>query len=221
MSDEDAARARRRARRVAWSVRAGVWFIRLLASTWRVRQVGAPTWRALQGAARPYVLSVWHGDLLAAVWAHRGQGIAMLVSEHSDGEIIAQIGARLGQRAVRGSTSRGAARALLGLVRELRSGAVVAVTPDGPRGPRRVAQQGVVAAAQKAPAPIIAIGIAYSGAWTLSSWDAFRVPYPFARVVLSYSEPWAPVESVDDALAEVARVMSHTTAAAEAALRGA
>src|SRR5690606_33205528 len=119
------------------------------------------------------------------------------------------------------STSRGAARALLTLVRELQDGHVVAITPDGPRGPRHEAQPGVVAAAQKSGAPVIAIGVAYSGAWSLGSWDRFRIPYPFAKVVLSYSEAWVPAGRTEDGLAEFTRVMAATCADAEAAVRGA
>ncbi len=143
----------------------------------------------------------------------------MLVSEHSDGEIIARIGARFGQRAVRGSSSRGAARALLTLVRTLLDGHVVAITPDGPRGPRHVAQAGVVAASQKSGAPIVAIGVAYSGAWTLGSWDRFCIPYPFARVVLAYSDTWVPAGTTEEGLDAFRTVMDATCAQAAEALR--
>lgn len=218
MNDPEA-RAHRRARRVAWAVRLGVWLVRLLAVTWRVRQVGPTDWRTRRDAHQPYVFAVWHGDLLSAVWAHRGEGIAMLVSEHSDGEIIARIGARFGQRAVRGSSSRGAARALLALVRTLQEGHVVAITPDGPRGPRHVAQAGVVAASQKSGAPVVTIGVAYSGAWTLGSWDRFRIPYPFARIVLAYSVAWVPAGTTDEGLDTFRTVMDATCARAAEALR--
>jgi lysophospholipid acyltransferase (LPLAT)-like uncharacterized protein len=212
------ARDRRRARRVRWSARVGAAVLRMLASTWRVRQVHDEGWRALRRQGAPWVFAVWHGDLLAAVCAHRGEGIAMLVSEHSDGEIIARIGAQFGQRTVRGSSSRGGSRALLGLVRALRDGVVVAVTPDGPRGPRHAVQPGVVAAAQRGEAPIIVIGVAYRRAWTLTSWDRFRVPMPFARIVLSYSAPYVPTGTVEEGAAEVGRLMAAMTAQATAAL---
>jgi lysophospholipid acyltransferase (LPLAT)-like uncharacterized protein len=201
---------------VRWSIRVGTLLVRVLGATWRVRQVGDTGWRERQRAGLAVVLGIWHGDLLPAIWGHRGEGIVMLVSEHSDGEIITRIGAALGQRAVRGSTTRGGARALLSLVRLLRDGVVVALTPDGPRGPRHVAQQGVVAAAQRADAPVVAIGLGCSRQWQLSSWDRFRIPGVFARVVLAYSAPLdlsglAP----DEALAAVSRALAEVGALAQ------
>lgn len=218
MTEGPSARERRRARRVRWAVWLGTRLLRLLGRTWRVRQVGDGTWRARGAARAGLVLAVWHGDLLPAVWAHRGEGIAMLVSEHSDGEIIARIGAALGQRAVRGSTSRGASRALLALVRELREGATVAITPDGPRGPRHVAQAGVAAAASKAGVPVVAIGVACSRAWTLDSWDRFTIPAPFARVVLAYSAPCAAGDDIAAGVASVSEALTLAGATARAAV---
>ncbi len=143
----------------------------------------------------------------------------MLVSEHSDGEIIAQIGARLGQRTVRGSTTRGGARALLGLVRALQAGETIAITPDGPRGPRHEVQAGVVAAAQRAGAPVVAIGVACSRAWSLGSWDRFRIPMPFARIVLSYTEPILMPADLDAGTRAVAEALDRSSAAAQRAIR--
>ncbi len=88
------------------------------------------------------VIVLWHGELLPILWAHRDQGIAVLISTHADGEIIARICESLGCRTVRGSSSRGGVRALLELVRELEQGHEVAITPDGPRGPRRAIRLG-------------------------------------------------------------------------------
>lgn len=216
MTPDAADQARRRARRVRWAVRIGGAVLRGLSWTWRVRQIGTEGWRSLRAAGRPWVFAVWHGDLLSAVAAHRGEGIGMLVSEHADGEIIARIGAQFGQTSIRGSTSRGGARALLGLVRALRAGQVVAITPDGPRGPRHVAQAGVAAAAERGGAPVVAIGVAYSRAWRLSSWDQFRVPLPFARVVLAYSAPIVIPDTTAESVRRVADAMEVLEARATA-----
>jgi lysophospholipid acyltransferase (LPLAT)-like uncharacterized protein len=120
---------------------------------------------------------------------HRGQSVAVLVSAHRDGEIVARIAERLGMRTVRGSTTRGAARALLGVVRELEEGREVAVTPDGPRGPAKKFASGALVAAHRARAPIIGIGVSARRAWRLRSWDRFMIPTPFTRVDVVYSEP--------------------------------
>jgi lysophospholipid acyltransferase (LPLAT)-like uncharacterized protein len=135
------------------------------------------------------MFALWHGDMLPLLYLHRGEGVSVLISEHRDGEMIARVAESLGFRTVRGSTSRGAARALASMVRELKSGHDVAVTPDGPRGPAGSFAPGALIAAQRAGAPVIAVGVSARRAWRLSSWDRFLIPKPFARVSVAYSEP--------------------------------
>jgi len=112
-----------------------------------------------------------------------------VISSHRDGEVVAGVAERLGMRTIRGSSTRGAARALLGVVRELESGGEVAMTPDGPRGPARRFASGALVGAQRAGAPIIGIGVSASRAWFLKSWDRFMIPKPFSRVRVAYSTP--------------------------------
>lgn len=176
-------------RKLRWTVRLGVLVIRALASTWRYRVINGEPLRALRARGVPVVLALWHGQMLVPLWHHRGQGIAILISEHRDGEIIAQIAHSLGLRTVRGSTSRGGGRALVGLTRELTTGHDIAVTPDGPRGPAESFAAGTVVAAQRAGAPIVAIGVHAPRAWRLRSWDRFLIPKPFSRVHIAYSDP--------------------------------
>jgi lysophospholipid acyltransferase (LPLAT)-like uncharacterized protein len=171
---------------VAWRVRLGVLVVRLLAATWRIRTSGADIVDAFRAARQPIVFTLWHGQMLPLLWHHRQEGIAVLISEHRDGEIIARIASALGFRTVRGSTFRGADRALAGLVRELRAGHDVAVTPDGPRGPARRFAPGALVAAQRAGAPVVSVGVAATRAWRLRSWDGFLIPKPFARVTVAY-----------------------------------
>lgn len=161
--------------------------MRLLASTWRMSTRGAEALEAVRAAGTPMVIVLWHGELLPILWQHRDQGISVLISTHADGEIIARICKSLGCRTVRGSSSRGGARALLELVRELEGGHEVAVTPDGPRGPRREFAPGAVVAAMRAGVPVIAFGATVDRAWRLRSWDRFVIPKPFAKVSIAYS----------------------------------
>lgn len=175
--------------KVALATRLGGSLIRVLASTWRVTREDDSALQALRRAQVPVVIILWHEEILPLIWAHRDEGIAILVSTHADGEIIAQIGEILGCRTVRGSSSRGGARALLELVRVLADGHDVAITPDGPRGPRRTFAPGAVVAAMRAGVPVIAFGATVDRAWRLSSWDRFVVPKPFARIRVRYSAP--------------------------------
>lgn len=185
------------------AVIAGGAALRVLASTWRYRVVGGETIERLRSNGVPFIFSLWHGQLLPLLWCHRGEQVAILVSEHRDGEIIARLAKSIGYRLIRGSTSRGGERALLALARELRAGREVAVTPDGPRGPARGYAPGALIAAQRAGAPIVPIAAHASSAWRLSSWDGFLIPKPFARVTVAYGEPARVVaENLRDAAAE-------------------
>jgi len=188
-------RAARRARRDRWLARVGSVLLRLLASTWRVRRVNDEPLVKLRAAGKPYVHCLWHGEMLGLLWAYRGEGAAVLISEHGDGEIIARAAVSLGFRTVRGSSSRGAERALLDLTRVLADGGHIAVTPDGPRGPRHSFAPGALIVAHRASAPIVLTRAFASRAWKLKSWDAFEIPKPFARITVVTSDPAMVVAS--------------------------
>ena len=175
--------------RTRWIARLGSLLVWALARTWRVRYVNGAHVAEARRSGQPLIYAVWHGGLLPALWTHRGQKISVLISEHRDGEIIARVAHFLGFRTVRGSTSRGANRALIGLIRELGDGFSIAITPDGPRGPNRAFAAGTLLVSQRSGCPILPVGIHASRAWRLNSWDRFLVPMPFARVTVGY-EPF-------------------------------
>lgn len=172
-----------------WAITIAPLAIRALYTTWRVHVTGDAGWRRLRAEQRPFVFALWHGQLLPLLAQHRGEGTRVLISEHRDGEIIARIAHAIGLGTIRGSTTRGAARALLAMCDALEHGQEIAVTPDGPRGPAHTFAPGTLVAAQRAGAPIVPIGVAASRAWRLRSWDAFMIPKPFARVEIVYGEP--------------------------------
>ena len=189
-SRELARKGRARERRIRWLVRLGVPLVRVLGASWRIRLVNSATSvEALRRERRPIVFALWHGDMLPLLYQHRDEGVSVLISEHRDGELIARVAESLGFRTVRGSTSRGASRALVGLARELAAGHDVAITPDGPRGPARSFAPGVLIAAQRANAPVIAVGVVAESAWRLRTWDRFKIPRPFSSVRIAYSDP--------------------------------
>jgi lysophospholipid acyltransferase (LPLAT)-like uncharacterized protein len=175
-------------RRVTWGARVGVWLVRLLGMTWRFRVTEDDSVRRLRAAGQPIIFALWHGQLLPLLYRHRGEGVVVLISEHSDGEIIARIATAFGFGTVRGSTSRGAARALLELARVLEGGRDLAVTPDGPRGPAKSYAPGVLVVAQRTGAPVIGAVATTTSAWRLKSWDRFLIPKPFARVNVTYTD---------------------------------
>jgi lysophospholipid acyltransferase (LPLAT)-like uncharacterized protein len=160
--------------------------VRGLAVSWRIRVVHEERWLGVRNQGRPIVFLLWHEALLPLLWQHRGQGVVLVVSEARDGQYLADLGTSLGYRAVRGSSTRGGARALLGAVRELQAGRCIAFTPDGPRGPRRELKPGVVTAAQRGGGIIVPVHAEADRAWRLHSWDRFMIPQPLARVVITY-----------------------------------
>ncbi|MDQ6887220.1 MAG: lysophospholipid acyltransferase family protein [Gemmatimonadota bacterium] len=188
MADE-VVRARRRARRINWVARVGGAGFRALARSWRLTVINEEPVRALQTGGQPWIFAFWHGHMLPLLWRHRGSGIGVLISEHGDGEMIAQVALGLGYATVRGSTTRGAQRALLGVIRAVESGQAVGITPDGPRGPAEEFAPGALVVAQRTGAPIVLLAIGADREWRLRSWDGFRIPKPFARVTIAYSDP--------------------------------
>ena len=177
------------ARRARWLSLVGAWLIRMLGATWRVRLIGVGPIDQLRHDGQPVALLLWHGQLLPLLFVVRFQSVAALVSTHKDGELIAQTARRLGCKLIRGSSSRGADRALLGLVRTLSDGFTIAVTPDGPRGPNRSFAPGALVAAHRAGAPVVAFAVHASRAWYLKSWDKFMIPKPFARLTVVFDTP--------------------------------
>jgi lysophospholipid acyltransferase (LPLAT)-like uncharacterized protein len=167
----------------------GLALVRVLATTWRIRVRGAEHLRGLRDARRPFVFVLWHSRILPLLFHHRRENVVLLISRHRDGGYLADLAERWGYRSVRGSSGRGGEVGLLGIVRALEGGAVVAVTPDGPRGPARRVQPGAVAAAQHAGVPLLPIGAQPSAAWWLRSWDRLCIPKPFAAIDVVYGAP--------------------------------
>jgi lysophospholipid acyltransferase (LPLAT)-like uncharacterized protein len=164
--------------------------IALLGATLRWRTEGLDHLEAVAKAARQPVLAFWHGRILPATCYFRDRGIVVITSENFDGEWIARIIERFGYRTARGSTSRGARKALLQLTRDMAAGRPAAFTVDGPRGPARVAQAGAVWLSKATGNPVVPFHIETNPHWTLRSWDRTQIPKPFAAAVLVVGEPF-------------------------------
>ena len=204
-----------------WRTRASIavaaFVIRLLSSTWRVTSIGRGDFEAESARGRTVLFSFWHGQMLSLIAEHKRPS-AVLISDHRDGEIIAQIIRKFGLSVIRGSTSRGATRALLQSSRALHEGIDVGITPDGPRGPRHSYASGALIIAQRSGAPIIPIATCASRAWVLKTWDCFEIPKPFARVIVLYGAPIAVSASdARSAVTETARFATAMNVVAERA----
>ncbi|MEK7369100.1 MAG: lysophospholipid acyltransferase family protein, partial [Planctomycetota bacterium] len=138
---------------------------------------------------------------------------------------IARVIKNMGFGVVRGSSTRGGAGAMINMVKEAENGRFLAVTPDGPRGPREAAQSGIIFLAKKTGLPILPIGLGYSNCWRLPSWDGFRIPKPFSRVVLAFGEPIRippelREEELEDCRRKLEKSLNSLSAEAETAAIG-
>ena len=170
----------------------------VLGRTYHWIEDGVEHLRALDAAHQPFILALWHGRILPATLYFRDRGIVAMTSQNFDGEWIARLMQRYGYAQARGSTSRGGARALVQMRREVEAGKSVAFTVDGPRGPARVAQPGAVWLASATGAPGLPFHIEASRRWTARSWDGTQVPRPGARVAIAIGPPMAIARGLDD-----------------------
>ena len=162
---------------------AGSWVIRLLGPTLHVcvsREDGAPE----TIDQRPLIASFWHACQIPATYLFRDFGIRVMSSNSYDGEYMGRIIRKFGFLAVKGSSSRNAVRALLGLRRALDEGWTVAFTLDGPRGPRYKVKPGPVALGRSSGVPLAMFHIAVEKAWVLNTWDRLIIPRPFSRAMI-------------------------------------
>lgn len=167
----------------------GRWAMNLLLSTVRFTTEHRERFDAAMSSGEGVVFSLWHGRLLPLTYYHRKRNIAALISRSGDGEYIARLVRGWGYEPVRGSTSRGGDEALRALVRQARAGRALAITPDGPRGPRQKVKPGVLRIAQLSGAPLLPLAVGCRRAWWPGHWDRFCIPKPFAHVHVFYGEP--------------------------------
>lgn len=159
--------------------------IRTLHATLRVRHVRP--WNLEN--EQQYIISFWHSHLLLMLHCRFRRPIASMISRSKDGEYIARVFDYYGVESARGSSSRGGGSALRELLRAARNGRNLGFTPDGPRGPARVAKDGVIYAAKMSGLPIVPVAFAAHSRKLLRSWDRMTVPYPFSRAIFLYGEP--------------------------------
>jgi lysophospholipid acyltransferase (LPLAT)-like uncharacterized protein len=159
----------------------------------------------LQAKGQRVIYTLWHGRLLPLTFFHRNHNIATLISQSSDGEYIARVVERWGYTPIRGSSSRGGSSALREMVKLARKGQSLAITPDGPRGPKQQLKPGVLMLAQLTGHLIIPMSASATRAWWVDArWDHFLVPKPFSKVYVRYAEPVAVPRDADES--ELSRI---------------
>ena len=167
-----------------------------------------------------YVFSMWHEYVLLPIFKFGHPNMAGLVSKHADGRLLGHLLGSVRMGMVAGSTNRGGVEAIRQILRDKDRHRHLVVTPDGPRGPRRVAQVGVVYIASRTEMLVVPVGVGYARAWRATSWDRFAVPRPFSRARLITGEP-VPIPAglklaqLEAALAPLQAEMDRLTALAE------
>ena len=187
--------------------------IGLLRATLRVEVLHGEYLADLQSRRIPFLLALWHGRMFLIIDEHHGQGIVTMASKSNDGDIIAGWLENNGYVVVRGSTTRGGSEALRRMAYHMRAGRNGALTVDGPKGPVRVVQPGVVRLARLTGAWILPVSFSSTLPLFLRSWDRHLVPKPFSRNFLSYGEPFPIGADLSDeaALTKIAGAIDKTT----------
>ncbi len=182
-------------------------YIRLVHASGRWEVVGGEVPARLWDQGRPFILAFWHGRILMMPesW-RRSVPIHMLISQHRDGQLIARTVAHFGIHWLAGSSTRGGSAALRTMLKALKDGACVGITPDGPKGPRMRATPGIVTVARLSGCPIVPATFAARRRTMLGSWDRFVVAWPFGGGVFVWGNPVLVPRDADDAALEACRL---------------
>lgn len=182
--------------------------IKLICLTVKFEIDGDENLKAIEAAGKIPIYTFWHNRIFLSIYLFRDRGIVVMTSKSFDGEYIARFIQRFGAGAIRGSSSRGGAKALVEMIKAMREGLPMAFAIDGPRGPRYKAKHGPVILAKKTGNPIMPFIVEPSSFWTAGSWDKMHIPKPFtkARLIIGepiYVEPNAGDDEVEAKLAEL------------------
>ena len=175
------------------------WGIRLSGWTVRFDAEGMETFDRISARNEKAIMAFWHDRIFLSTYYFRNRGIIGITSKSFDGEYLARIIQQFGYGAIRGSSSRGGSKALIEMIRAMREGASMAVTLDGPRGPRHVAKAGAIVLAKKTGNPLVPCTVEAENYWTLKSWDRMQIPRPFTRARVIVGAPiYVPYDASEE-----------------------
>ena len=202
-------------RAVACWLAAGLIRVVRLTNRWRV--IGGDIPQGFWAEKKPFILCFWHGRIMMAPYCwDKNAPINMLISDHQDGQLIARTVSHFGIKTVVGSTSKGGAKAVREMVKWIKGGEYVGITPDGPRGPRMRSSEGAVVVARLSGVPLIPVSFSTSRGKNLRSWDRFLVAKPFGRGVFVWGEPiYVGRDNVDQARRDLEDSLNRLTAEAD------
>jgi lysophospholipid acyltransferase (LPLAT)-like uncharacterized protein len=172
--------------------------ISVICSTIRWESAGMERLATIEASGNQPIFCLWHDRLFGGTYFLRNRGIVVITSQSRDGEYIARFLKRFGFGTVRGSSTRGGVKALVEMIRLMRSGMSMAFTVDGPRGPRHEAKTGAVLLAKKTGNPMVPFSVECEHFWTIKSWDRLQIPRPFTRARFLVAAPILVPADVDD-----------------------
>jgi lysophospholipid acyltransferase (LPLAT)-like uncharacterized protein len=190
----------------ALAPRVGHAYIRFVRTTMRLEYRNREVLDRVRREHGRYMLVFWHSRFVMMPYSYPGKGLVVLVSEHRDGRMIADLLERFGLDIARGSSTRGGSAGLRQLLRFVKSGHDAGVTPDGPRGPRRRFKVGAIVAAKLSRLPLVPVAFSARPARRVGSWDRTLVPFPFGRGLFVYGEPRIVPRDADEATIEELRL---------------
>ncbi|BAT71272.1 hypothetical protein TST_0464 [Thermosulfidibacter takaii ABI70S6] len=162
---------------------------RLYLKTIKTKIINSDVIERTQKEYGSFICAFWHNRIIPMLWANRNSGVVCLVSPSKDGEIIARILHRFGYKTVRGSSYKRPITSAKAVIKEIKKGNIVAIIPDGPRGPIYTVNPGVIEIARITKVPIIPATALFSSYWEVNSWDRFKIPKPFSKMIVGFGEP--------------------------------
>jgi len=161
-------------------------FILILGHTWKLHFHG---WEHILEYNSSVFYAFWHENMLPVLFSHRGRGVGIIVSTSPDGELISRVLKILGYKVFRGDTKKRGRRVMQELIQYGKEGREIAITPDGPKGPRREAKRGTLVIAKRTRLPLFAVKIEANHCFRFSSWDRFMLPLPFSLIDITIEGP--------------------------------
>lgn len=165
------------------------YLVTVLCKTLRIEIKNDDAVKELNKNDKNFVLAFWHGTMLIPWFIHRDNNFAGIVSQSKDGQLLVNILEKWNYEIARGSSHKGGKEALQQLIDFANEGYSVAITPDGPTGPRKEMKAGAVITAQRCSVPLVLLAVKYEKKRKLNSWDKFEIPKFFSRVKAVYSDP--------------------------------
>lgn len=167
-----------------------VWIMKVIFRTIQIDYKNKEAVEKLKGEGKNFIISFWHGNMLLGWFVHRGKNSASLISKSKDGALLAKLLKNWNYEVIRGSSNDGGKEALFKMVKLASDNKILAMTPDGPKGPIHKFKAGAVITAKKTGVPIVLAGISYKRKIVMrKSWDRFEVPRVFSKTFITYSDP--------------------------------